>query len=119
MACAVLVANNLRDIDGDRVSGKHTVATKLGHQGTRILYLVLVALACVGVNRRRGPVDLVGPSGPAHGHSARLPGEGLGHEGHRDGPGAGPQEHRGWRSCCALWDFWSAAMLDRPLWTHS
>ena len=49
MACAVLVANNLRDIDGDRVSGKHTVATKLGHQGTRILYLVLVALACVGV----------------------------------------------------------------------
>ncbi|EFD02670.1 1,4-dihydroxy-2-naphthoate polyprenyltransferase [Cutibacterium acnes] len=49
MACAVLVANNLRDIDGDRVSGKHTVATKLGHQGTQILYLVLVALACVGV----------------------------------------------------------------------
>ncbi|MDO4412200.1 1,4-dihydroxy-2-naphthoate polyprenyltransferase [Cutibacterium sp.] len=49
MACAVLVANNLRDIDGDRVSGKHTLATKLGHQGTRILYLVLVALACAGV----------------------------------------------------------------------
>ena len=48
-ACGVLTANNLRDIDGDRVSGKHTLATKLGHQGTRIFYLVLVTLACVGV----------------------------------------------------------------------
>ena len=48
-ACGVLTANNLRDIDGDRVSGKHTLSTKLGHQGTRIFYLVLVTLACVGV----------------------------------------------------------------------
>lgn len=49
LACAVLVANNLRDIDGDRLSGKHTLATRLGHDGTRALYVVLVVLACVGV----------------------------------------------------------------------
>ena len=49
LACAVLVANNLRDIDGDRTSGKHTLATKLGHQGTRVCYLALVFLAGVGV----------------------------------------------------------------------
>ena len=49
LACAVLVANNLRDIDGDRTSGKHTLATKLGHQGTRVCYLALVFMAGVGV----------------------------------------------------------------------
>ena len=49
LACAVLVANNLRDIDGDRTSGKHTLATKLGHQGTRVCSLALVFLAGVGV----------------------------------------------------------------------
>ncbi|WCC79613.1 1,4-dihydroxy-2-naphthoate polyprenyltransferase [Cutibacterium equinum] len=49
LACAVLVANNLRDIDGDRISGKRTLATKLGPQGTRVCYLALVFLACVGV----------------------------------------------------------------------
>ncbi|MSS46190.1 1,4-dihydroxy-2-naphthoate polyprenyltransferase [Cutibacterium sp. WCA-380-WT-3A] len=49
LACAVLVANNLRDIDGDRISGKRTLETRLGAQATRVLYLVLVFLACVGV----------------------------------------------------------------------
>ncbi|MDN5976521.1 1,4-dihydroxy-2-naphthoate polyprenyltransferase [Acidipropionibacterium jensenii] len=49
LACGVLVANNLRDIDGDRVSGKRTLATRLGHTGTRALYLTLVGLACLGV----------------------------------------------------------------------
>ena len=48
-ACAVLVSNNLRDIDGDRESGKRTLATRLGHTGTRVLYLVLVAVALAGV----------------------------------------------------------------------
>ena len=49
LACAVLVSNNLRDIDGDRESGKRTLATRLGHTGTRVLYLVLVAVALAGV----------------------------------------------------------------------
>src|SRR5690606_8517644 len=34
LACAILVANNLRDLAGDRESGKHTLATRLGDRGT-------------------------------------------------------------------------------------
>lgn len=51
VACQVLVANNLRDIVGDREVGKRTLATRLGDAGTRRLYLVLalVVAACVGV----------------------------------------------------------------------
>ncbi len=49
MACAILVANNLRDIDGDRLSGKRTLATRLGDRGTRLFYLGLLGLAMVGV----------------------------------------------------------------------
>ncbi len=49
LACSVLVVNNLRDIDGDRLSGKRTLATRLGHAGTRALYVALAALASAGV----------------------------------------------------------------------
>ena len=45
----MLVSNNLRDIDGDRESGKRTLATRLGHTGTRILYLMLIVVALAGV----------------------------------------------------------------------
>lgn len=49
LACAILVANNLRDIPGDTISGKRTLAVRLGDRGTRVLYLglLVVALACV------------------------------------------------------------------------
>ena len=49
IASAILVANNLRDIPTDEVTGKRTLAVRLGDRGTRILYvsLVLVALAVV------------------------------------------------------------------------
>lgn len=49
VACQVLVANNLRDIDGDRRVGKRTLATRLGDLGTRRLYLAmtLVVVGCV------------------------------------------------------------------------
>ena len=42
MACAVLVANNLRDIDTDRLNHKRTLATVFGRDGARIEYYVLV-----------------------------------------------------------------------------
>lgn len=42
LATALLVVNNLRDIPGDTISGKRTLAVKLGDQRTRILYCVLV-----------------------------------------------------------------------------
>ena len=44
-ACAILVANNLRDMRGDARSGKRTAAVYLGSRRTRILYLVLVTTA--------------------------------------------------------------------------
>jgi 1,4-dihydroxy-2-naphthoate polyprenyltransferase len=45
LACAILVANNLRDIPTDTVSGKRTLAVVLGGQRTRMLYGALVSLA--------------------------------------------------------------------------
>ncbi|WP_460702750.1 1,4-dihydroxy-2-naphthoate polyprenyltransferase [Luteococcus sediminum] len=45
VACQILVANNLRDIDGDREVGKRTLATRLGHQGTRRFFALLTVLA--------------------------------------------------------------------------
>jgi 1,4-dihydroxy-2-naphthoate octaprenyltransferase len=45
IACALLVANNLRDIPTDRESGKLTLAVRLGDGRTRAFYVVLVALA--------------------------------------------------------------------------
>ena len=45
LATAVLVLNNLRDIETDAAAGKRTLATLLGRDRTRILLLVLVAAA--------------------------------------------------------------------------
>lgn len=44
---AILVANNLRDIPGDTLSGKRTLAVILGDKRTRLFYLVLVVGAFV------------------------------------------------------------------------
>lgn len=41
---AVLVANNLRDIDTDPESGKHTLAVRLGDTRTRLLHLALMVI---------------------------------------------------------------------------
>lgn len=40
LACALLVVNNLRDIPGDTVAGKRTLAVRLGDPRTRLLYAV-------------------------------------------------------------------------------
>ncbi|ALE81794.1 1,4-dihydroxy-2-naphthoate polyprenyltransferase [Pseudonocardia sp. HH130629-09] len=47
LTCAVLVANNLRDIPGDRGVGKRTLAVRLGDRGTRLLHLALVLVPFV------------------------------------------------------------------------
>jgi len=44
-ACAILVLNNLRDIETDAAAGKRTLATRIGRERTRILLLVLVCAA--------------------------------------------------------------------------
>jgi 1,4-dihydroxy-2-naphthoate octaprenyltransferase len=56
LACALLVANNLRDIETDATSGKLTLAVRLGAGRTRLLYQVcvvgaLTAMAAIGVAR--------------------------------------------------------------------
>ncbi|MGZ4445545.1 MAG: 1,4-dihydroxy-2-naphthoate polyprenyltransferase [Nocardioides sp.] len=48
-ACAILVANNLRDIPTDTLAGKRTLAVRLGDARTRALYVVLVGAAAVAV----------------------------------------------------------------------
>ncbi len=43
LSCALLVANNLRDIGGDAAAGKRTLAVRMGAPRTRVLYAVLLA----------------------------------------------------------------------------
>ena len=49
LACAILVANNLRDIPTDTMSGKRTLAVVLGDGRTRVFYALLVVVAAVAV----------------------------------------------------------------------
>jgi len=42
LACAVLLANNLRDIEQDRAAGKRTLTVLIGRRGTRVLFTVFV-----------------------------------------------------------------------------
>jgi 1,4-dihydroxy-2-naphthoate polyprenyltransferase len=58
LACAILVANNLRDIPTDRDVGKRTLAVVLGDERTRALYALLggaalVALVAVALSTTR------------------------------------------------------------------
>ena len=45
LACAILVANNLRDVPTDAAAGKNTLAVRLGAPRTRRGYAALVAAA--------------------------------------------------------------------------
>ena len=59
---AILVVNNLRDIDGDAVAGKRTLAVLLGDRSTRLLFaglfvVAFLVIAAVGISR---PWALVG-----------------------------------------------------------
>ena len=109
LACAVLVANNLRDIGSDVDTGKRTLAVVLGDRDTRVLYAALVVvplgmtlvlslrawgalaglLALVllvpGLAARPRRVDRPGPDPRAARHRARAPGVVR-----RDGAGPGP-----------------------------
>jgi 1,4-dihydroxy-2-naphthoate octaprenyltransferase len=69
LATAILVVNNVRDIETDRRAGKMTLAVRLGRERTRNLYVALVAAAFVAV-----PVALLAADGPALGLLALLSG---------------------------------------------
>ena len=47
LSCAILVINNLRDLNQDKLVSKQTLAVKLGDANTRIFYLLLLVLAQV------------------------------------------------------------------------
>jgi 1,4-dihydroxy-2-naphthoate polyprenyltransferase len=57
-ACAILVANNLRDLDGDQRVGKVTLAVRLGDRRTRWLYAALMATPYVVL----APVAVIYPA---------------------------------------------------------
>jgi 1,4-dihydroxy-2-naphthoate octaprenyltransferase len=67
LATAILVVNNVRDIDTDQRAGKTTLAVRLGRERSRRLYALLIAVAFVAV-----PVTLLAAGGPAWGLLALL-----------------------------------------------
>ncbi|GAA5166852.1 1,4-dihydroxy-2-naphthoate polyprenyltransferase [Ornithinimicrobium tianjinense] len=62
LACAILVTNNLRDLEGDRAVDKRTVAVRLGFRRTRSLYtwLIVIAFLMLGVAALSHPTALLG-----------------------------------------------------------
>ncbi len=45
LAAAILIVNNVRDVDTDRRAGKRTLAVKLGRSGARRLFLAVLVVA--------------------------------------------------------------------------
>jgi 1,4-dihydroxy-2-naphthoate polyprenyltransferase len=45
IASAILVVNNVRDLETDRRAGKRTLAVRLGRERTRLLYVAMLALS--------------------------------------------------------------------------
>ncbi|CAB4343489.1 unannotated protein [freshwater metagenome] len=45
LASAILVVNNVRDLETDRRAGKRTLAVRLGRTKTRVLFAMMIALA--------------------------------------------------------------------------
>jgi 1,4-dihydroxy-2-naphthoate octaprenyltransferase len=60
-ACAILLANNLRDVESDRAVGKRTLAVRVGAPATRRLYRasVVLALMAAAVLAPRAPGTLM------------------------------------------------------------
>jgi 1,4-dihydroxy-2-naphthoate octaprenyltransferase len=60
ISAAILVVNNVRDIETDRRVGKRTLAVRLGRERTRALYVAMVVGAFLWL-----PAGLIGGDGPA------------------------------------------------------
>ncbi|HUR24234.1 MAG TPA: 1,4-dihydroxy-2-naphthoate polyprenyltransferase [Acidimicrobiales bacterium] len=61
LATSLLVVNNLRDIPGDTIAGKRTLAVRLGDPATRLTYLSCVggAFACLPLIAMSRPAVLI------------------------------------------------------------
>ena len=80
LSAAILVVNNVRDIDTDRRAGKRTLAVRIGRERTRAAYVAMIALSfapaagrspgrrrlCLGPARAAQPAarDQTDPRGP-------------------------------------------------------
>lgn len=62
LSAAILIVNNVRDIETDRRVGKRTLAVRLGRERTRALYLEVVVVAFALL-----PLALIAGDGPALG----------------------------------------------------
>ncbi len=62
LACALLVINNLRDIPGDTLAGKKTLAVRLGDKQTRRIYYVLIVISGLAILQMavENPTVLIG-----------------------------------------------------------
>ena len=49
LAAAILVVNNIRDLETDRRAGKRTLAVRLGRERTRWLFVAMMALAFLNI----------------------------------------------------------------------
>ena len=47
IACAVLMVNNIRDIEPDTLAGKRTLAVRLGQRASRIVFVVFLVIPYV------------------------------------------------------------------------
>jgi len=65
LSTAILVVNNVRDIETDRAAGKRTLAVMLGYTASRVEYLLLVGMAYV--------IPVVFALDPAYGLTALAP----------------------------------------------
>lgn len=45
LTVALLITNNLRDLPGDKIAGKYTLAVRIGDRPTRVLYIAIVTMA--------------------------------------------------------------------------
>ncbi|MFT4136185.1 1,4-dihydroxy-2-naphthoate polyprenyltransferase [Microbacterium sp.] len=62
LACAVLLANNLRDIDQDRLAGKRTLTVRIGRRATQVLFtlFVLAPFVLLGLLALLYPIAWIG-----------------------------------------------------------
>jgi 1,4-dihydroxy-2-naphthoate octaprenyltransferase len=65
LACALLAVNNLRDIAGDTVAGKRTLAVRIGETNARKFYVALFvvagfAVALIGLSHPTALIALLG-----------------------------------------------------------
>ena len=73
----MLVANNLRDIPGDAVTGKRTLAVRLGDRGTRGLYAALLLPSRSSLVVVAAFAHVTGPAGAAGVLARPAPAEGA------------------------------------------